>query len=82
MLSVWGYLEADAETSTGPEFGAQINNGGEEIPAHLLHSGCPSLATTGSFPHGLQCYDDNIQSPKRFRTSVLIRMPAPGQICP
>ena len=48
-------LEADAETST--EFGSQINNWGEEIPAHLPHSGCPSLAT-GS--HRLQGYDYNI----------------------
>ena len=45
------------------KFGSQINNWGEEIPTHLPHFAHPSLAT-GSFPHQLQGYDDNIQSSK------------------
>ena len=74
-------LEADAEASTGPKLGIQVNNWGEEIPAHLPHSDRPSLATS-SFLHPLQVYDDTIQSPKQFRSSVPIRTTAPSQICP
>lgn len=69
-------LESNAWYSTGSNYSDQITNWGEEVLTYLHYPGRPTL-DIGSFPHQLKGDDGNIQSPKRFRTSITVRTPSP-----
>ena len=74
-------FEVAAETAGGAECGGQITQWSEKIPTYLTHSGRIALAAH-LIPHRLQSADTNVQSPKRFRASILGGTLTPTEIYP